>query len=147
VLTVVGKGTPAWLRRLEGPGVVVTGAVDDVRPHLERASVVVAPLRVGSGTRLKVLEGLSTAKPVVSTTLGAEGLDVTDGEHLLLADDPAEMADAILRVIADEALAARLGAAGRALVLERYGWAGAAARLEAFHAQVAGIQVGGAAWR
>lgn len=147
VLTVVGKGTPAWLRRLEGPGVVVTGAVDDVRPHLERASVVVAPLRVGSGTRLKVLEGLSTAKPVVSTTLGAEGLDVTDGEHLLLADDPAEMADAILRVMADEALAARLGAAGRALVLERYGWAGAAARLEAFHAQVAGIQVGGAAWR
>jgi glycosyltransferase involved in cell wall biosynthesis len=147
VLTVVGKGPPTWLRRLEGPGVVVTGAVDDVRPFLERASVVVAPLRVGSGTRLKVLEGLSMAKAVVSTTLGAEGLDVADGEHLLLADDPAELADTILRVMADPALAGRLGAAGRALVLERYGWASAAARLEAFHAEVAGVEVGGGPWR
>jgi glycosyltransferase involved in cell wall biosynthesis len=144
VLTIVGRGTPALLRRLAAPGVIVAGAVDDVLPYLRRASVVVAPLRVGGGTRLKVLEGLSMAKPVVSTTLGAEGLDVADGEHLLLADEPAEMAGSILRLLADPALGRRLGDAGRALAVERYGWAGAAARLEAFHAEVASARAGGA---
>ena len=103
-----------------------------------------APLRVGGGTRLKVLEGLSMAKPVVSTTLGAEGLDVVDGEQLLLADGPTEMAGSILRVLADPSLGRRLGDAGRALAVERYGWAGAAARLEAFHAEVASRRAGGA---
>jgi glycosyltransferase involved in cell wall biosynthesis len=144
VLTIVGRGTPALLRRLAAPGVIVAGAVDDVLPYLRRAGVVVAPLRVGGGTRLKVLEGLSMAKPVVSTTLGAEGLDVADGEHLLLADEPAEMAGSILRLLADPALGRRLGDAGRALAVERYGWAGAAARLEAFHAEVASARAGGA---
>ena len=144
VLTVVGAGPPSLLRRLSRPGVIVTGAVDDVIPHLRRASVVVAPLRVGGGTRLKVLEGLSMAKPVVSTTLGAEGLDVVDGEQLLLADGPTEMAGSILRVLADPSLGRRLGDAGRALAVERYGWAGAAARLEAFHAEVASRRAGGA---
>jgi glycosyltransferase involved in cell wall biosynthesis len=144
VLTIVGPSTPALLRRLAAPGVTVTGAVDDVLPYLRRASVVVAPLRVGGGTRLKVLEGLSMAKPVVSTTLGAEGLEVADGEHLLLADGAAEMADSILRLLADPALRRRLGDAGRALAVERYGWAGAAARLEAFHAEVASVRTGGA---
>ncbi len=137
VLTVVGKGEPAPLRRLSASGVVVTGAVGDVRPFLQRASVVIAPLRVGGGTRLKVLEGLSMAKPVVATSLGAEGLDVTSGEHLLLTDGSEAMADAILGLLADPALGSRLGSAGRSLVVERYGWAGAAARLDAFHAEVA----------
>jgi glycosyltransferase involved in cell wall biosynthesis len=141
-LTIVGRGNPALLRRLAAPGVVVAGAVDDVLPHLRRASVVVAPLRVGGGTRLKVLEGLSMAKPVVSTTLGAEGLDVADGEHLLLADAAPEMADAILRLLADPSLARRLGDAGRALAVVRYGWAGAAAQLDAFHTEVVSVRAG-----
>jgi polysaccharide biosynthesis protein PslH len=141
MLTIVGRGSPALLRRLAAPGVVV-GSVDDVLPYLRRASVVVAPLRVGGGTRLKVLEGLSMAKPVVATTLGAEGLDVADGEHLLLADGAPEMAGAILRLLADPVLGRRLGDAGRALAVERYGWAGAAARLEAFHAEVASSRAG-----
>jgi len=138
VLTVVGDGAPPSVRRLAGPGVVLTGRVDDVRPFVQGAGVVVAPLRAGSGTRLKVLEAMSMAKPVVSTAVGAEGLDVTHGEHLLLGDDPEEMAEQVLRLMADPGLGARLGAAGRALAVERYGWGAAAARLEAFHDEVAG---------
>ena len=64
----------------------MTGWVTDVRPYLRRASVVVAPLRIGAGTRLKVVEGLAMAKPMVSTTVGCEGIDVRSGEHLLVAD-------------------------------------------------------------
>jgi glycosyltransferase involved in cell wall biosynthesis len=141
VLTVVGDGAPSSVRRLAGPDVVLTGRVEDVRTFVDRAAVVVAPLRAGSGTRLKVLEALSMAKPVVSTTVGVEGLDVAGGEHLLLADDPDEMADDVLRLMADPALGARLGAAGRSLVVERYGWAAAAARLEAFHGEVVAAAV------
>jgi sugar transferase (PEP-CTERM/EpsH1 system associated) len=136
VLTVVGDGAPASVRRLAGPGVVLTGRVEDVRPYVHSAGVVVTPLRAGGGTRLKVLEALSMAKPLVSTTVGVEGLDVAGGEHLLLADDPDEMADDVLRLMLDPALGARIGAAGRSLVVERYGWAAAAARLEAFHGEV-----------
>jgi glycosyltransferase involved in cell wall biosynthesis len=72
----------------------------------------------------------------VSTTVGAEGIAVVGGTHLLLADDPAEMADRVLSLMADRALRERIGAAGRALVVERYGWTSAAARLEAFHGEL-----------
>lgn len=136
VLTVVGYDPPASLESYAASGVVVAGAVPDVRPFLERAAVVLAPLRAGGGTRLKVLEGLSMGKAVVSTTLGAEGIDVVPGEHLLIADDPEEMAGDILELIHDSALRARIGHAGRALVVEKYGWGTAVARLEAFHADV-----------
>lgn len=136
VLTVVGDGAPPSLQRLAGPGVVLTGRVEDVRPFVQRAGVVVAPLRAGGGTRLKVLEALAMAKPLVSTTVGAEGIAVVGGTHLLLADDPAEMADRVLSLMADRALRERIGAAGRALVVERYGWTSAAARLEAFHGEL-----------
>jgi sugar transferase (PEP-CTERM/EpsH1 system associated) len=144
VLTVVGDGAPSSVRRLAGPDVIVTGRVDDVRPFVRRAGVVVVPLRAGGGTRFKVLEALSMAKPVVSTTVGVEGLDVAGGEHLLLADDPDEMAKHVLHLMADPALRARIGAAGRSLAVERYGWAAAAARLETFHSEVvAGAVAGG----
>ena len=99
-LTIVGGGQPSDLEALRRPGVTVTGWVTDVRPHLRRASVVVAPLRVGSGTRLKVVEGLAMAKPMVSTTVGCEGIDVRSGEHLLVADAPDDFADAVALLFA-----------------------------------------------
>lgn len=119
-----------------GPGVTVVGPVDDLRPHLSAAAVVVVPLRLGSGTRLKILEAWAMARPVVSTALGAEGLDALSGRQLLLADQPSEFASAVLRILAEPALADQLGRAGRALAVERYSWRGAAEALEAFFRQV-----------
>ena len=92
-LTVVGRNPSSRLRAVAvAAGVQVTGAVDDVRPHVAEGAVYVVPLRVGGGTRLKIFEGLAMAKAVVSTTVGAEGLPLVPGAHFLLADDPAEFA-------------------------------------------------------
>jgi glycosyltransferase involved in cell wall biosynthesis len=128
-LTIVGGGREADLDALRRPGVTVTGWVRDVRPYVRRASVVVAPLRIGSGTRLKVVEGLAMAKPMVSTTIGCEGIDVNSGEHLLVADSPDEFADAVALLLRDRALGQRLGAAGHRLARDHYSWEGAAENL------------------
>jgi polysaccharide biosynthesis protein PslH len=133
-LVVGAKAAPA-LRALEGSGVSIVGPVDDLRPYLSRAAAVVVPLRLGSGTRLKILESWAMARPVVSTSLGAEGLESVAGRHLLIADDPAEFAAAVLRILKEPELAARLGAAGRALVSESYSWQGTAESLAAFFRQ------------
>lgn len=110
---LVGPGPPE-LHRLSGTrGVSWTGEVADPRPHLRAASVALVPLRAGSGTRVKILEAWAHGVPVVSTVLGAEGLDATDGDDLLLADDAPALAEAILRVTSDAALGRRLAEAGR----------------------------------
>jgi glycosyltransferase involved in cell wall biosynthesis len=98
------------------------GRVDDLPGVIDAAGIVIVPLRVGGGTRLKVLEALSMAKPVVSTRIGAEGITARDGEHLLLADTPEELAEAIRRLLADPVLAATLGRNGRHLVQASYDW-------------------------
>jgi glycosyltransferase involved in cell wall biosynthesis len=87
-----------------------------------RASVTVAPLRLGSGTRVKILESLAWGLPLVSTAAGAEGIDVVDGEHVLLRDSAQEFAEGVVRLLSDEALWGRLRLAGRQLVGERYSW-------------------------
>src|ERR1700733_1878705 len=132
---VVGANPAPELRALEAPGVTIVGPVDDLRPFLSRAAVVVVPLRLGSGTRLKILESWAMARPVVSTSLGAEGLESVAGRHLLIADDPDEFAAAVLRILNEPELATRLGAAGRALVSESYSWRGTAESLAAFFRQ------------
>jgi polysaccharide biosynthesis protein PslH len=149
-LLIVGPAPPASLLRRASDDVVITGMVDDVRPYLARATAIVAPLRIGGGTRLKILEALAMGKATVSTTIGAEGLDVTDGRELLLADTAPAFAEQVGRLIEDEALARRLGAAGRALVEDRYGWHGSARKLEDLyraamaHASSAARSAGGA---
>jgi len=117
---VVGKNPSAALAA--SAGVEATGFVDDVHSELARARVFVCPIRYGSGTRLKLFEAFAAGLPVVSTCLGAEGIDCVEGEHLLLADTPEDQAAAILRVLGDEELARGMGRAARALVLERYDW-------------------------
>src|SRR5205823_2169958 len=87
-LYVVGHRPPARLLRRASERVVVTGYVDDVRPFIARAAVYVVPLRMGSGTRLKILEALSMKKPVVTTSIGCEGLDLTHEESVLIGDEP-----------------------------------------------------------
>ena len=111
-LTVVGQNVLPPVRRLAGPAVRITGLVDDVRPYVARASVVIAPLRVGGGTRLKVLEGLAMGKAVVSTTIGCEGLAVADREHLRIADTPEAFADCVVELMSDASQRERSGGPG-----------------------------------
>lgn len=124
-LWIVGKNPRpevcALASRSEGD-VVVTGQVADVSEYLRSARVFACPLRVGSGTRLKILEAFSWGVPVVSTTLGCSGIEARNGEHLLVADSPRDFALAVASVLADDALADRLGRAGRDLAARLYTW-------------------------
>jgi glycosyltransferase involved in cell wall biosynthesis len=104
------------------PSIVLLGRVDDVRPVLESAAVVVVPLRAGGGTRLKIVEALSMARPVVSTTIGAEGLDLAADDEIVLADSPVEFARRVAALLRDADARRRLGAAGRRAVRARYDW-------------------------
>jgi polysaccharide biosynthesis protein PslH len=104
------------------PGAVVTGQVADVRPHIARARCVVVPLRSGGGTRLKILEAMAMARPVVSTALGAEGLAITPGHDILIADDAEGFATHVLDLLGSPERAALLGQASRRLVETRYRW-------------------------
>ena len=133
-LHVVGaRPTPAVrsLVAAAGEGAELVGEVEDVRPHLAGASLMVVPLRQGGGSRLKIAEALAAGCPVVSTTVGAEGLELVDGEHLCLADGEAALAQASLRLLADPALAARYARAGRRRILERNTWSALGQRLQA----------------
>jgi len=122
VFDVVGSRPPSALLELGrgDSGVNVTGYVADPAPYLERAGVFVVPLRAGGGMRVKILNAMAQGLPIVSTTLGAEGISVVPGEHVLLADTAADFAAAVLRLLEDPVLAARLGAAGRRLVERTY---------------------------
>jgi sugar transferase (PEP-CTERM/EpsH1 system associated) len=133
VFYIVGAGAPEEIKRLASPNVVVTDTVPDVRPYVHKAAVFVVPLRMGGGTRLKVVEGLSMEKAVVSTSLGSEGIDVIDGKHLLIADKPDAFADAVLRLLRDRTYADTLGREGRTLVESRYTWETVVNRLEGFY--------------
>lgn len=131
-LKIVGSHPPAEVQAQSGPRIEVTGFVDDLRPHIASAAVSIVPLRVGGGTRLKVVESLAMSKAIVSTRIGAEGIELRDGEEILLADGPQAFADAVIRLLDDPALAARIGAAGRVRAEETYSWAAAAHQQNAF---------------
>ena len=122
VLEVIGRHPGPEVRSLAGEGVVVTGEVPEVPSHLERCAVFLVPLRIGGGTRLKLVEALALGAPTVSTTIGAEGLGLEHGKHLLLADDPPALVDAVDRLLADPAAARALGERGRAFAHDRYRW-------------------------
>jgi sugar transferase (PEP-CTERM/EpsH1 system associated) len=133
---IVGKDPPEAVRRLAGDGVEVTGTVPDVRPWMRSAEVFVVPLRVGGGTRLKILEAMASGRAVVSTSVGCEGLDVTPEEDILVGDTPEAFAAQVLRCLRDPDLRARLGARGRALVERRYRWDAIGDRLAAFYEEL-----------
>jgi glycosyltransferase involved in cell wall biosynthesis len=137
-LWIVGSNPPHEVRQLEGDHVRVTGQVDDVLPYYERASVCVVPLRAGSGTRLKILEAMALGRPIVSTSIGAEGLDVIQGQHLLLADGPEQFAATTLGLLEDRGLQERLARNARQLVTSRYDWDIAAKQLMRVYEEVSG---------
>ena len=139
---VVGRNPHPRVLRRASESVEVTGTVPSVVEHLQEAAVFVVPLRVGGGTRLKIYEAMAAGKAVVSTTVGAEGLDVTDGSDILLADDAASFADSIVRLLTDEEERGRLERAASETAA-RYDWAEVARRFEETLAAAAGSEPGG----
>ncbi len=132
MLRIVGRRPPESLRaKLSGlPGVDFVGEVADVRPYLEQAAVIVVPLRIGGGSRLKILEALAAGKAIVSTTIGAEGLELESEKHLLIADSAVDFAACVVRLLGCSEDRRHLGDQGRKRVAERYGWNEIAGRLE-----------------
>src|SRR4029077_2147007 len=136
-LSIVGRAPTAAVRALADEHIEVTGTVPDVRPFMRRAAVHVVPLRIGGGTRLKIFEAMAMGQAVVSTTIGAEGLPITHGEHALIADGPRALADAVVSLLRDERRRHALSAAARQLVVEHYDWSVAADVLDAALTQCA----------
>jgi sugar transferase (PEP-CTERM/EpsH1 system associated) len=127
-LTVAGRSPGPRLQSLSrsNPRVRITGCVEDIRPYIAQAAVCIVPLRIGGGTRLKIYEAMAMGKPVVSTSIGAEGLPLLDGKDLLIADDAEQFANAVIRLLRDPDTGAKLGRHGRSVVSERFGWQRAA---------------------
>ena len=135
----VGRNpSPAVQMLDDGKDLRVTGSVPDIRPYLHRAGVYVMPMRSGSGTRLKIFEAMAAGKAVVSTPMGAEGLPVTDGEDILLAESPDGFAQATISLLRDVETRQRLGQAARRLTVDRFSWAVATSQFEAILCTVAG---------
>jgi sugar transferase (PEP-CTERM/EpsH1 system associated) len=130
-LSIVGRApTPAVKKLADIPGVEVTGRVDDVRPHIARGAIYIVPLRIGGGTRLKIFEAMSMARAVVSTTVGAEGLPVTNGRDIDIADEPSRFAHAVVHLMRDAEARRGMEEAARRLVVERYDWSAVASDFE-----------------
>ena len=134
-LVIVGANPARQILDLRGQGITVTGTVDDVRPYYQSALVSVVPLRVGGGTRLKVLEAMAAGTPVVSTGLGAEGLAVTPGSDILIADAPEAMSDAVVSLQPYTTQWDSIAAHGRQLVRAKYDWSVVGGRLLRLHAE------------
>ena len=126
--TIVGRNPYSSLVELSkrDSSIVVTGRVEDVRPYIGRAAVYIVPIRIGGGTRLKVYEAMAMQKPVVSTTIGVEGLPVHNGHELLIADTPLAFADSIIQLINSPETGERLAMNASRLVRERFGWSSVA---------------------
>jgi glycosyltransferase involved in cell wall biosynthesis len=130
-LSIVGRAPTARVRGLaRDEAVDVTGRVDDVRPSLQAATVVIVPLRIGGGTRLKIFEAMAAGRAVVSTTVGAEGLEARPGRDLLVADGAEAFADAVVALLRDPARRLGIAQAGQRLVRERFDWSAVAGALE-----------------
>jgi len=134
---LVGKGPTAEVRALAGAGVHVVGEVEDLQPYYARATLALAPLRAGGGSRLKILEAMAFGRAVVSTTIGAEGLDVTDGTHIAIADDAEGFAARVDTLLGDASSRDTMVRAARVNVEQRYDWDDLGARLLAIYAECA----------
>lgn len=119
---IVGRGSESleWVRSIEG--IELVGSVAEVEPELDRADLSIVPIRVGAGTRLKVIEALANRIPIVTTTVGCEGIDLVDGVHALIADEPEAFAESCVRVLGDGELRQRLADRGAELFKSRYDW-------------------------
>jgi sugar transferase (PEP-CTERM/EpsH1 system associated) len=123
-LTVVGRSPSRRLKAIAESNrqITITGRVDDVRPFIDSASAYIVPMRIGGGTRLKIYEAMAMGKPVISTTVGAEGLPLDDSKELLIADEPEDFARAVVGLLSDTRLANRIGEQARTTVCAKFGW-------------------------
>jgi polysaccharide biosynthesis protein PslH len=121
-VTWVGRAPEAVREEMERVGVHMTGYVEDIRSHVPQARCYIVPLRVGGGTRLKILDAWALGKAVVSTSQGCEGLEIRPGENILVADEPKELARAVLEVLGDTSLSVRLEEGGRETAVRVYDW-------------------------
>jgi glycosyltransferase involved in cell wall biosynthesis len=133
---IIGGRPPPSLQALAGPRVELTGFVSDLRPHLAAAAAVVVPLRMGGGTRLKIVEAMAMGKAIVSTHLGAEGIEAVPGRDVFIENEPTAFAEAVNRLLESPSLAARIGRSARQLAVGRYAWNEAARALEGFYRRI-----------
>ena len=135
--SIVGGNPSARVQKLaERDGIIVTGRVPEIKPYFAEATVFVVPLRIGSGTRLKILEALAMGKAIVSTTVGAEGLDLKDGAEIFIADEPTAFADVVTRLLTDVQLRRRIGENGRSRVEQDYDWRSIGEKLHALYTKI-----------
>jgi sugar transferase (PEP-CTERM/EpsH1 system associated) len=135
-LKIVGRNPPPAIQHLASPRITITGTVEDVRPYYHQAFAILVPLRVGGGTRLKILEAMAAAVPVISTRLGAEGINAQDQKEILLADTPADMTAALRTLLTNPALAQSLRHSARTLAEKQYNWKVLAEKLAAVYSLI-----------
>jgi glycosyltransferase involved in cell wall biosynthesis len=119
--SIVGRQPPDAIQNMN-QGIEILGRVEDVRPEIMRGAVFVAPTRIGSGIRLKILEAMALQRPVVSTSVGCEGIDAESETHLLIADDPAPFAASVIRLLEDEAFRTTMTGNAARLIEKKYTW-------------------------
>jgi len=137
-LTLLGKEPPPEMQALAGEHITVTGLVDDTRPYLQGSGMFVCPLRTGSGTRFKLLEALASGCPVISTSIGAEGLNAVDDTHMLLRDTPQAIAQAVIALMDNPQRAQHIGQTGREWVVNNYAWQRSAQMISETYQQLMG---------
>ena len=137
VLTIVGKNPPPAVRALAGPNAEVTGYVADPTPYLAESAAFLVPLHAAGGMRVKILDAWCWGMPIVATTIGAEGIAVRPGENILIADEPAAFAEAVVQLLREPSLGERLSANGRAWVEAHYDWRTVYAKWDEVYASLA----------
>jgi glycosyltransferase involved in cell wall biosynthesis len=138
-MRIVGRNPDGRVQSFAGESMEVTGRVPSVAEHLREAAVVVVPLRIGGGTRLKIYEAMAAGKAVVSTSVGAEGLDVHHGHDIILADSARELGDSVVQLLQDRELRQRYGRAA-AETAAGCGWPAVARKFEAVLRRAAGLE-------
>ncbi len=135
---VVGRRPPQKIRKLseKDQNIIVTGFVKDVRPYVAKCSVYIVPLRIGGGMRLKILEAMAMERPVVATSVGAEGIMATHGENIIIADSEADFAEWVIELLKDTNLRRRLAHGGKRLVEQEYRWESIVEKLEKEYIEV-----------
>lgn len=132
-LSVVGRNPTSEIKQLgKTAGIEISGTVDDVKPYMGQAEVMIVPLRVGGGTRVKIFEGMAAGLPIVSTVIGAEGLPVRDGENIFLADTPESIGERIATLLQDATLRHRMGSSAADFVAKHYSWESATSKFEEY---------------